>query len=299
MNYHDAILKLLFEQIILFKMPINVFETSSHDKKDKTDTSLLVQKPYLRTNFRESNIEEDLDLKNQHKIKKSPDPINIQDACSKNYVDCLFNDPNILKNTAHIDLNDRNITNARFIQVNQLPQIDSHLTAKLYVDNSIDEPSIVRNNQDNDFNKYNLTNIKSKSLNTQAVNDNQVVTKAYVDQFHNDNKRTRRDLGLDFFDESSDLVKNNQDKTLKDKKLTNLDSIKVRRDPSSNNELANKKYVDNSIEDGTTLRFIQTLENYLKVTVGNDTYNLTKDEKVQLPDTTSMKAGTTGIYLLP
>ena len=36
-------------------------------------------------------------------------------------------------------MKDRNITNARFIQVNQLPQIDSHLTAKLYVDNAISD----------------------------------------------------------------------------------------------------------------------------------------------------------------
>ena len=70
-----------------------------------------------------------------------------------------------MKNNAHIDLNDRNITNARFIQVNQLPQIDSHLTAKLYVDDSIDEASLVRNNRDNDFGTYNLTNINSITLN--------------------------------------------------------------------------------------------------------------------------------------
>ena len=63
----------------------------------------------------------------------------------------IFNDPTILKNNTHIDLNDRNITNARFIQVNQLFQIDSHLTAKLYVDNSIDEPSLLRKNQDHGF----------------------------------------------------------------------------------------------------------------------------------------------------
>ena len=87
-------------------------------------------------------------------------------------------------------MNDGNITNARFIQVNQLPQIDSHLTAKLYVDNSIDEPSLVRNNKDNDLNKNNLTNINSITLNTQAVNDNQVITKAYVDQFHHENERS-------------------------------------------------------------------------------------------------------------
>ena len=117
-----------------------------------------------------------------------------------------------------MDLNDRNITNARFIQVNQLPQIDSHLTAKLYVDNAIDETSLVRNIQDNDFSNHNLTNINTITLNTQAVNDDQVITKAYVDQFHQENERSRRDLGIDFYDESSDLVKNNQVNDLNDKK---------------------------------------------------------------------------------
>ena len=73
---------------------------------------------------------------------------------------------NILKNAAHINLNDRYITNVRFIQVNQLTEIDSHLTAKLYVDNAIDESSLVTNNQDNDFNNKNLTNINSCTLNT-------------------------------------------------------------------------------------------------------------------------------------
>ena len=155
-------------------------------------------------------------MKNQYKIKNLPHPTNIQDACSKNYVDNLFNDPSILKNTAHIDLNGRNITNARFIQVNQLPQIDSHLTLKLFVDNSLDETFLVRNNQDSDFNKHNLTNINSITLNTPAVNDNQVITKAYVDQFHNDNGRNRRDIGLSFYKEEVDLVKNNQHNDLND-----------------------------------------------------------------------------------
>ena len=67
--------------------------------------------------------------------------------------------------------------NARFIQVNQLPQIDSQLTAKLYVDTAIGEPSLIRNNQDNDFHNNNLSNINNITLNTQAVNDNQVITK--------------------------------------------------------------------------------------------------------------------------
>ena len=47
-------------------MPINVFGNSnSNDNGNKIDTSLFVQKPYLRTNYIESEIEEDIDLKNQ------------------------------------------------------------------------------------------------------------------------------------------------------------------------------------------------------------------------------------------
>ena len=95
-------------------------------------------------------------------------------------------------------MNDRNITNARFIQINQLPEIDNHLCAKLYVDNAIDEPSLIRSNQDNDFNNYKLSNIKSITLNKQAKNDNEVITKAYVDQLHQENERSRQDLGLSF-----------------------------------------------------------------------------------------------------
>ena len=112
-------------------MPTNVFGNSFNNSDNKIDTSLFVQKPYLRTKYIESNIEEDIDLRGQYRIKNLPDPISITEACSKKYADILFNDSNLIKNTTHIDLNDRIITNARFIQVNQLPQIDSHLTAKL------------------------------------------------------------------------------------------------------------------------------------------------------------------------
>ena len=95
-------------------MPINVFGNSSNNSEQKIDTSLFVQKPYLRTNYIESNIEEDIDLKNQFRIKNLPDPISIGEPVSKNYVDNLFNDPSIIKTSAHIDLNDRKITNCRF-----------------------------------------------------------------------------------------------------------------------------------------------------------------------------------------
>ena len=190
------------------------------------------------------------------------------------------------------------ITNARFIQVNQLPQIGSHLTAKLYVDNSIGEPTLVRNNQDNGFDDYNLTNISSITLITQAVNDNQVITKSYVDQFNQENERSRRDIELDFHDESNDLVKNNQDIDFNDIKLTNLNSITINNNPIDDNHVANKKYVDDSIGDGNVLRFNQTPQNYLEVSVGNYTYNLSKSNKIQITDTTKIKYPNTGEHLL-
>ena len=137
-------------------------------------------------------------------------------------------------------MNDRNITDARFVQVNLLPQIDSHLTTNLYIDNAIDEISVVRNNQDNDFNNKILTDINSITLNKQAENDNEVITKAYVDQFLQEIDRSLRDVGLDYYDESNCLNENNQDSDLNDNKLTSLDSITVKREPTSDNELSTK-----------------------------------------------------------
>ena len=232
-------------------MPINVFGNSSNNSDNKVDTSLFVQKPYLRTNYIEADIEEDINLKNQYRIKNLPDPINIGEAASKNYID-----------------------------------------------NSIHEVSLVRNNQDNDFNNNNLTNINSITLNTQAENDNQVITKSYVDQFHQANERNRRDLGLGFYNEDIDLVKNNQDNDFNDNKLTNLDSIQVNRNPTLDNEVSNKKYIDDELDKNTIVRFNQTLSNYLKVSVGSDIYHLTKYEKNYITDLTQMRAPNNGMYLL-
>ena len=80
-------------------MPINVFgkSSSSHDNGNKIDTSLFVQKLYLRTIYLEANFEEGIDLKNQYRIKNLPDPISIREAASKNYIDNKFSDPSVIK----------------------------------------------------------------------------------------------------------------------------------------------------------------------------------------------------------
>ena len=52
-------------------MPIKLFgnSSSSYDNGNKIDTSLFIQKLYLRTNYTAINCEEDTELKNQNTIK--------------------------------------------------------------------------------------------------------------------------------------------------------------------------------------------------------------------------------------
>ena len=319
-------------------MPINVFGNTSNTSDNKIDTSLFVQKPYLTTNYIEANIEEDIDLKNQYRIKNLPDPTNIQDACSKHYVDNKFNDPSIIKNTAHVDFNDKNLDNVRFVKVNSMPAVGEHLTAKYYVDNAIskaidessllrldpdekleqdsiilnstlsspktileiptknyvdnkfNDPSIIKNTDHVDFNDKYLDNVRWIGVNELPKWENAVTSKFYVDsalsdilsyvnELHEIN-RNERDLSSVF---------NDQDNEFDNNKLTNLDSVTVNRNPNLDNELANKKYIDDELDKNTVLRFNQTLQNYLKVYVGNDTYNLTKYDKIQITDTTELR----------
>ena len=86
-------------------------------------------------------------------------------------------------------------------------------------------------------------------MNAPAVNVDHVITKAYVDQLHQENERSRRDVGLDFYNDTSDLVKNIQDSDFNDNKLTNIDSITVNRNPVYDNELTCKLYVDNQLNN--------------------------------------------------
>ena len=160
-------------------------------------------------------------------------PKTIIELPTKNYVDNKFDDPSIIKNTDHVDFNNKILDNVHSIKVNSFPTIPEHLTAKIYVDNAIfdgvNECSLLRLHPDE---KLNLDEQDSILLNSTITSQKTIIelpNKSYVDSLLEENERSRRDLGLDFYDESSILV-----------------------------------------------RFDQTLQNCLKVSVGNDTYNLTK-----------------------
>ena len=85
-------------------MPINVFGNSNNNDNNKIDTKLFVQKPYLRSNYIEEDINHDIDLKNQYRIINIPNPINDKDIVNKIYIDNKIGD--IIK---------RNIQNDDFI----------------------------------------------------------------------------------------------------------------------------------------------------------------------------------------
>ena len=184
-------------------MPINVLGNSSNNSDNKYDTSLFVQQPYLRSNYLEANIEEDIDLKNQYRFKGLPDPISIGEPVSKSYVDNKFNDASILKNTSDIDLNDRNITNARLIQINQLPHIDSHLTPELYVDNvifdGVKEQALLRLDPDEKLAQDSI--IPNSSL-TASKTIIELPTNNYVDKKFDDPSIIKNTAHVDFNDKN-------------------------------------------------------------------------------------------------
>ena len=103
---------------------------------------------------------------------------------------------------------------------------------------------------------------------------------------------------MNFHNESSELVKIIQDDDLNDKNLAILDDVSINRKPNQDKQISNKTYVDDSIGGDKIVRFNQTLDNYLKLSVGNDVYNLMKFDKVQITDTTIIKYRNSGGYFL-
>ena len=203
-----------------------------------------------------------------------------------------FDGPSKIKNTTHVDFKDKKLDNVRFVKVNSMSAVREQLTPKYYVDQAIsywlDDLSLLRLDPDE---QLKIDQRDSRILNSTLTSPKtikELPTESYVDSLH-EIYRKRRDLSSVF---------NDQDKEFDNKKPTKLDCNTVIRYPSSDYELANKKYIDDSIGEGTIVRFNQTLENYLKVSVGNDTCNLTKFDKIQFRDTTTIKYPNTGGYLL-
>ena len=157
---------------------------------------------------------------------------------TKNYVDNKFKDPSIIKNTDHIDFNDKILDNVHSIKVNSLPTLEEQLTPKFYVDylvyDVVDEQSLLRLHPKELLpldGKLDSTFLDSSITSPRTIIE--LHTKSYVDSLH-ESSRNRRDLSSVFNDQDNEFDKN---------KLTNLDSITVNRNPSSDNELSSNKNI--------------------------------------------------------
>ena len=66
------------------------------------------------------------------------------------------------------------------------------------------------------------------------------------------------------------MAKFNQDKTFNCKNLTNLSFITVNRNPLLDEEVSNKNIYEDDLNQNTILRFNQSLQKNLKISVENE-----------------------------
>ena len=117
-----------------------------------------------------------------------------------------------------------------------------------------------------------------------------LVTLGYVKSLHEDNERNRRDLGINLgikYDESSDLVKNNQTNDLNDKIILNVGSIEINNESLNDNHCVNKKYVDDEFISTTDSTIVKNnnhndMNNYTRTNVNNIQINNTPTQDNQV-----------------
>ena len=95
------------------------------------------------------------------------------------------------------------------------------------------------------------------------------------------------------------MVKKNEDNNFNDKKLTNINSITIKNNPSDNNHVSNKKYIDDELDKNTIVRLNDdSNDRYLQVRINNTAYNLLIYNKTQTIDLTKIIYPNIGIELL-
>ena len=149
--------------------------------------------------------------------------------------------------------------------MNSLHAIRENLTPDLYVDNAIDERALLENLKI--FFSFIILHI---TLVSEPTDFNHAVTKSNIGS-PSENHRNRRHLSTVFNDHFNEFD---------DDKLTNSARFTVNRNPPSDSELSINKYFDDELDENTFLRFNQTLQSYLKVSVGNNVYHQERNNKI-------------------
>ena len=99
-----------------------------------------MKKSFLKTNYIEANLEEDIDMKNQFYIKNLPSAVNLDDAISKRFGDInylkisIYDSNSIVRNDRNMNFNSTTFTGLNSIYVNRDPIYDTELATKQYTE---------------------------------------------------------------------------------------------------------------------------------------------------------------------
>ena len=107
---------------------------------------------------------------------------------------------------------------------------------------------MLKNNQNTDFQNHSLFNISHITINSEPAETFHVTASSYV-EILSENDRNRLDLSL---------LMNDQTSFFKKDKLTKLDSISLNRISLVDEEAVNERYVDDTPEEESVLRFNAT-----------------------------------------
>ena len=196
---------------------------------------------YIEALNTSDQINENIDLKFQHKVINSDNPTNEYDLVTKKYVDSNINNNTIVrKNNNNIISNIGNPVNA------------NDAVTKNYVDN---DTTIVRNNQVNNFNNNIISNIGNPS------NANDAVTKNYVDndktivrnnQVKNFNNNRIINIGnpinandavtKNYIDNDNTIVRNNKENNMNGNIIKNIGW------PQNDKDAVCKSYIDDNVK---------------------------------------------------
>ena len=150
---------------------------------------------YIEALNTSDQINENIDLKFQHKVINSDDPTGEYDLVTKRYID---SHSNIIYNNKINNFNNNRLTNIA------TPVNTNDAVTKSYIDS---DSTIVRNNKNNNFNNNRIMNIGN------PVNANDAVTKSYIDSDStivrnnkNNNFNNNRIINIGYPDDDKDAV---------------------------------------------------------------------------------------------
>ena len=111
----------------MHSIKVNSFPTLEGQKTPKNRVDQALSEPSLLR----FDPDEKLKLYEQDSIvlnSTSTLPKTIIELPTKSYVIKKFDDPSIIRNTADVGFNDKNLDNVRFVKISSLPAVREHLT---------------------------------------------------------------------------------------------------------------------------------------------------------------------------